>query len=181
MSGIEKMFCKKAQSSEFIGIAVLVASIVLIAIFSRMESASSMVSRAESIMRNMRVSGIAATGFSLPYITAKDKSGTSLGIPLEELFGVYSCYGSEVVNYGNGDINISSLVTTSLDSIYGKEGWALLLQNQSGNSKTLFLTSSIKSESGAPSFSPYLSYDFRFPKPCLPGEKEAGVLFVVAG
>jgi hypothetical protein len=175
------MFFKKAQSSEFIGIAILVSSIVLIAIFSRMESSASMVSKAESIMRNMRVSGISATGFSLPYITAKDKSGDSLGIPLEELFGVYSCYGNEAVNYGNGEINISSLVRTSLDSIYGRDGWALMLQNQSGNSKMLFLTSSIKSESGEPSFSPYLSYDFRFPKPCIPGQKEAGVLFVVAG
>jgi len=175
------MFCRKAQSSEFIGIAVLVASIVLIAIFSRMESASSMVSRAETIMRSMRISGVAATGFSLPYITAKDKYGNSLGIPMEELFGVYSCYGTEVVNYGNGDINISSVVRTSLDSIYEKGGWALLLQNQSGNSKTLFLTSSVNSESGSPAFSPYISYDFRFPKPCMPGENEAGVLFVVTG
>jgi len=175
------MFSRKAQSSEFIGIAVLVSAIVLIAIFSRMESASSMVFRAEEIMHNMRISGAAATVFSIPYTTARDRSGNSLGIPLEELLGVYSCYGSEVVNYGNGHINMTELLRSTLDSIYGRDGWALLLQNQSANSKPLFLTSSVKSEDGTPEFSPYLSYDFRFPKPCLPGDDEAGILFVVTG
>jgi hypothetical protein len=140
-----------------------------------------MVSRAESVMRNTRLSGVTTTGSALPYITAKDSSGTSLGIPIDELFGVYSCYGKEKVNYGNGEINIVSVIRSSLDGIYGKEGWALLLKNDSTSSKQVFITSSVKSDSGTPSFSPYMTYDFRFPKPCSAGTKESGVLFVIAG
>ena len=172
---------KKAQSSEFIGIAVLVSAIVLIAIFSRMESSASMVSRAESVMRNTRLSGVTTTGSALPYITAKDSSGNSLGIPIDELFGVYSCYGKESVNYGNGEINIISVIRSSLDGIYGKDSWALLLKNDSANSRPVFITSSAQLSSGSPSFSPYITYDFRFPKPCSAGTKESGVLFVIAG
>jgi hypothetical protein len=174
-----EMHSKKAQSAEFIGIAVLVTSIVLIAIFSRMQSAGSMLSRAETVLRGFRVSGISTTGAVMPYVTAKDSSGNSLGVPIEELMGVYSCYGAEKANYGNGEINITTTLRESMDSVYGKEAWALILKNESDNSKPLFLTSSQKANEGLPQFSPYISYDFVFSRPCKRSSKEAGVLFVL--
>ncbi|MEM0231216.1 MAG: hypothetical protein QXW00_00330 [Candidatus Woesearchaeota archaeon] len=171
----------RAQSSEFVGIIVLVATIVLIAIFVRMQTSASVLNRAEAILRDMRVSGVASTGFSFPYITAKDAAGNSLGIPIEELLGVYSCYGVETANYGNGQINIIQSLRAMLDSTYGKNAWALILKSDSQGSKPLFLTSSLISESGTPEFTEYVSYDFRFPRPCSSGSYERGALLVIAG
>ncbi|GEM_PF-5541726 len=169
------MLFKKAQSSEFIGIAVLVTAIVLIAIFTRMQLAGSMTSRAESLLKGFRIAGISTTGSVIPYVTIN-------GIPIEELIGVYSCYGNETVDYGNGiKISIPENIRITFDKIYGKDGWALFLKKDAEkNSYPLFLSSTEKSGEGKPSFSPYISYDFRFPKPCSPGAKGSGVLFVVS-
>ncbi|MCX6710455.1 MAG: hypothetical protein NTV63_05925 [Candidatus Woesearchaeota archaeon] len=165
---------RMAQSSEFIGIAILVVAIVLISIITRMQAAGSMASRAESILKGFRIAGVSTTAAAIPYSTIS-------GIPLEELLGVYSCYGKETADYGAFKVNITNATRNIFDSIYGKNSWALILKEEGIDSYPLFLSSDEKSKSGEPGFSPYLSYDFRFPKPCKEGFKGAGILFAVSG
>ena len=164
---------KKAQAAEFIGIAVLVVALVIIMIFSRMETAGSLVSRMESTLKEFRIGSVTTTGSVIPYVTVN-------GVPIEELIGDYSCYGKEEVDYGNGKINITEELRKNFNSIYGENTWALLLKKDSEkNSFPLFLTSSIKKETGLPSFDSYIAYDFRFAKPCRLS-KGKGILFVIA-
>jgi hypothetical protein len=159
---------RKAQISEIITIVIILLVLLIFTVMSRLSLLESSVSRAENTAAKAKISGISTTGSVLPYITVK-------GIPLEELIGVYSCYGDQEINYGNGKIDIVLEIISAFDAIYGRNKWAVSIIGDN----SVFIDSEGVSDREIPDFKNFISYDFVYPKPCKVGEKASGILFVV--
>ncbi len=117
---------KKAQTAEFLSIALLMLIITIFALTSRFSHMGKEISETKGVITNVKTSNIQLVSQVLPFSTIK-------GIPVEELFGDLSCYGKRKVNYSNDpdvDINIDIFneLRRKLDALYGKDNWAIYLE-----------------------------------------------------
>ena len=103
---------KQSQASMYTGIAIMCIILVVLLMFSALRSREMTIEKLESVNRNLINNGISVSTLTTPYVTFK-------GIPLEELFWVYSCYKDETLDYGQDiKFNFLDVVREKFDEIY---------------------------------------------------------------
>ncbi|MBD3203080.1 hypothetical protein GF327_02200 [Candidatus Woesearchaeota archaeon] len=154
---------KKAQSSEFIGVVLLVVVLVIILLFSKIRSAGTNVEKTKESIDDFNKIYVATSVTKFPYITEK-------GIPLNELIGVYICYTITNADYGRniGSIDIIDSIIKQLDRIYEKNNWKLELNSIACITSTGLEGPPVSSEKTCSPFpgKEYTMYTFMFPLPC---------------
>lgn len=157
---------KKAQTPEFIGIILLIIVLAIFAMFARVNTSSVYVRESQESLQEYQTNRFLLISKVFPYITANT-------IPVEQLLGVYICYGNETVNYGFGEINITLEIRNILDQAVGEDMWALQIgENTCFKSKT-----KQQGKCTLPSGKPFKAHEFAFGLPCKV-EIGRGILFV---
>lgn len=157
---------KKAQISEFIGIAILVLALTIFLLYNGVSSAESGLASSKRVIEISKVSNLNTGGATFPLVT-------SGGIPIADLLDFAVCYNVKKADYEAFSIDIDKEVEETLDSFYGKGNWMLSIESEDLKlcfSPDLFFEEcSIKGD--------YLSYEFLLPLSCSYDYAE-GFLFV---
>ncbi|MFH1398709.1 MAG: hypothetical protein ABIG95_01200 [Candidatus Woesearchaeota archaeon] len=143
---------KKAQAMEFIGIIMLLVVVAVFALFSRVTSSSQFVEQSEEALSQYQQYRFALISKVFPYITMGN-------IPVEQLLGVYMCYGNKTTDYGMGKIDIISNITWVMDTALDQE-WQIQVGNKCLKAGTI-LEESCKLPSAE-----LMSQSFVFKLPC---------------
>ena len=157
---------KKAQTPEFIGIILLIIVLAIFAMFARVDTSSIYVRESQESLREYQTNRFLLIAKVFPYITANN-------VPIEQLLGVYMCYGNETVDYGLGEINIISEIRQILDQAVGEDTWAL----QIGENTCIKSKTKQQGKCTIPSDKPFKAHEFAFGLPCEV-RIERGTLFV---
>lgn len=157
---------KKAQTPEFIGIILLIIVLAIFAMFARVNTSSIYVRESQESLREYQTNRFLLTAKIFPYITANN-------VPIEQLLGVYMCYGNETVNYGLGEVNITLEIRDILDQAVGEDMWAL----QIGDNTCVKSKTKEQGKCIMPSDRPFKAHEFAFGLPCVV-RIERGTLFV---
>lgn len=162
---------KKAQS-ELIGMILLVLAVVLFAIFNKLSSTQAFIRTGELLSETFKESFVSTSVQTSFYNTVK-------GIPLDELLGNYVCYGKTESDYGNGTkLYVNATLRNQFDTYHGKGKWALAVDKSDVSEGFYMDSNDFKPEFSLPDKSNYISYQFFFPLPCLPGKQSDGFMFV---
>ncbi len=146
---------KKAQTSEYLGIIILVIVIAVFAMFGRIGRSSVAVEGSLESLREYQSNRFLLITKIFPHITIKN-------VPIEQLIGVYVCYDNETINYGTGDINLSKELSFVLDNSVGKHEWLL----QIGESTCIDSGSLQHTKCHLPPTRDIMSHEFVFSLPC---------------
>jgi hypothetical protein len=112
---------KKIQASVYIGIVLLISLLVLFQLIFKLRSAEVTIAKTESVTRDYEEDFLFLSTVVAPYSTTKKVS-------LEELMGVYVCYGNDTIDYGNGlTWNFVEMSRNKFNEIFGKNHWILQL------------------------------------------------------
>jgi len=143
------MRMKKAQAEQFIGIAILVIALIGFVVYTKISGVQRAASTTVSISSEFKKEAVLISISSVPYITINM-------IPLDQLWGAYSCTGNDTIDYGSFRINVSSETNKKMDYLFGKGNWKIDLNGP----KVLSMhTGYIASENQQ-------VYDFLFSIPC---------------
>ena len=157
---------KKAQTPEFIGIILLIIVLAIFTMFARVNTSSLYVRESQESLTEYQTNRFLLISKVFPYITANN-------IPIEQLLGVYICYGNETVNYGLGEINITLEIRNILDLAIGENMWAL----QIGNNTCIKSKTKEQGQCMLASNKRFKANEFAFGLPCMV-KIEKGTLFV---
>ncbi|MBU0757985.1 MAG: hypothetical protein KKF44_07985 [Nanoarchaeota archaeon] len=109
----------------FIAIIILVVVLVLYIILSKQDSMKTDIVLGEASVGESIEEYMSISTNSIPYSTIN-------GIPFEELFGVYMCYGEAFASYGEGyEYNIYEIIRSRFDEMYGKGTWSIVFSEVS--------------------------------------------------
>ena len=164
---------KKAQTVEFIGIALLVLALVIFMLFSRIGATKSAIDKAEMLASNYEQLSLSKGSLILVKTTYNGRSILSL-------IGDYACYGNEIADYGDWyTINITEAFINTLDPAYGADYYAI----------EIFAIEALSEESfcyhkgfypGECEFSEDLkmnTYSLAFPLPCQRGNFSTAIFY----
>ncbi|MFH0876104.1 MAG: hypothetical protein V1859_09280 [archaeon] len=162
---------KKAQSSEFMGIILLVVILVVILLFSRLYSGGKIVSETQRTVEDSN-SLFINTG------TSKFQFVTEKGVSMNELMGTYSCYGDDISYYGPGIgyINIFSALRKTLNNYFMETKWKLEIDEKACLTSTD--QTRVLGKCSPPTGKEYVSFEFFFSLPCRQ-EVGKGKIYVI--
>jgi hypothetical protein len=158
---------KKAQASEYIGIVILVLVVVTFALFGNVGTAGLFERESYKMVGEYQLHRFLIVSKIFPQITVNR-------IPIEQLLGVYACYGDDTVDYGAWEVEISKEITEVLDIAIGNGLWSL----QISDSTCITSDSITQLQCTLSTDKAYMSHEFMFALPCKPAIERA-VLFVV--
>jgi hypothetical protein len=146
---------KKAQISDYLVIFILVFVIILFVFFNKLRNIETTFSKTKETSSDFKNDFVSSSVSKFRYLTIK-------GVSLNELMGVFVCYNKDIVDYGNGPINISYEIRNRLDQIYGLNNWKIELNN------SICISSKEKRNETCeiPSDKEYIIYEFLFPLSC---------------
>ena len=146
---------KTGQTSEFIGITLLVIVLVIILMFSKLNQGRSRLIRTEDSVSEFKNIFIATSVTKFPYITDK-------GVSINEMMGAFMCYKQEKVDYGElGEIEVIDFPRQQLNELYGEGNWRLELDGS-----YCIDSESLKPEKCDFFKKEYVTYEFYFALPC---------------
>ena len=150
-----KLKLKKGQTSEFIGITLLVIVLVFILLFSKLSQGRNRLIRTEGSVSEFKNMFIATSVTKFPYITNK-------GVSINEMMGAFMCYKQEKVDYGSlGEIEVIAFPREQLDELYGNGNWKLELD------ESYCLDSNVLIPEKCDFFKKeFITYEFYFSLPC---------------
>lgn len=150
---------RKAQTSEFIGIVLLIIALSFVLLFNKLGSGRDKIMRTQTAIGDFEHIYTSASITKFPYITEQ-------GVSLSELFGILICYNKVSENFGMDNegneiwINIEKTTQDNLNSLYGRGKWKLEVNEYCIES------SGLSSEECSYPEQDYTIYDFLIPLPC---------------
>ena len=140
--------------------------LAVFAMFARVDTSSIYVRESQESLREYQINRFLLISKVFPYITANN-------VPIDQLLGVYMCYGKETVDYGLGEINIPEEIRNILDQAIGEDMWALQIgENTCVKSRTIE-----QNPCKMASNKQFKAHEFAFGLPCMV-KVERGILFV---
>ncbi|MBN1502437.1 hypothetical protein JW930_02755 [Candidatus Woesearchaeota archaeon] len=143
-----------------VGIILLIIVVSFVLLFSKLGAGREQVAKTESTIADFENIYLSTTITKFPYIT-------EAGITLNELFGVLVCYDRDIENFGFDnnnqliEINIPVVIQNNLDQLYGRDNWAIELDN-----RYCINSQNLVEDSCGYLFKEFVVYDFLFPLPC---------------
>ncbi len=126
---------RKAQVSESISIAVLVAGLMFFLVLSSGEMADFLSHRSSRLIEESGSGLLSKSAATVPYIT-------DTSIPISELIGVYSCYETTEANYGQERVRVFDALQSFFDGVYGRNSWymkVVIKERTSKKSESFFI------------------------------------------
>ncbi len=164
------MKTKKAQLAEFIAIIILLLVLVMVGLFSSLEIQQTKIEKLKSAFASHKLADASLSANIMGNLVSPQ------GYSAYELMGAYSCYGTQVVDFGRNVDVISQLRYIFDDNLYGENRWMLTFVNTTG--EEIYLTSSLFSSTRPQNITTAASYDFIYPVPCLNTAKDATILIL---
>ncbi|MBI4439199.1 hypothetical protein HY640_04665 [Candidatus Woesearchaeota archaeon] len=112
----------KAQIEQSLGITLLIVALLIVLILNSASRSSLFQKEAATALEKTETNLISTATLTSSYATDK-------GIPVDELLGVYMCYGEKEARYGEAlKVDTFSEIRSILDKTYGKDNWLIEMQ-----------------------------------------------------